>query len=141
MRCKVDDVTDVSNIKGTIKKYQRCRTLALWHDHGTVLGNGLILITTHVIYNTASFLTSEEYQEHTGGPHIDIQTTVEQPEIHMIVEDVHSCWIAGEHYFGYCITVGYVMFCNTLAHAHFLYTCTFSSVRSAIFVLCDSVNL
>ncbi len=36
------------------------------------------------------------------------------PGIVRAVEDVHSCWIAGEHYFGYCITVGYIMFCNAL---------------------------
>ena len=84
MRCKVKDATDVSEMRETIKKYQRCRTLAFWHDHGTVLGNGLILITTHVVYDTASFLTSQEHQEQSGGSYVDIQTMIEQPEIHMI---------------------------------------------------------
>ena len=35
---------------------QRTRTLAFWHDHATILGHGYILMTVHVIYDTAVFM-------------------------------------------------------------------------------------
>lgn len=84
MQCKVDDTSDVEQVREVIKKYQRSRTQAFWHDHGTVIGNSLILVTVHVVYDIASFLTSQEYANQSAGSNIDIQTAVEKPEIHMI---------------------------------------------------------
>ena len=40
---------------------QRTRTLALWHDHSTILLTGYIIFAVWVIYDIAVFLTPEEY--------------------------------------------------------------------------------
>ena len=60
------------------------RSLAVWHDHSTILNDGLIMITVHVMYNKAVFLTNEEYHRKTG-KRTNVQCQVEQPEIYMLV--------------------------------------------------------
>ena len=67
-----------------IANQQRQRSLTIWHDHSTILNNGLIMITVHVIYDKAVFLTNEEYNCKTG-KHTNVQCQVEQPEIYMLV--------------------------------------------------------
>ena len=52
--------------KKIIANHQRQRSLAVWHDHSTILNNGLIMITVHVVYDKAVFLTNEEYRRKTG---------------------------------------------------------------------------
>ena len=61
-----------------LKKLQRTRSLAIWHDHATVLGNGYIMITIHTIYDPAVYV-AEKY-----GVSPAIQTIVEQPEIYIL---------------------------------------------------------
>ena len=46
---------------------QRTCTLALWHDHFTILQTGYILFAVWVIYDTAG-LTQKEYVEKYGKP-------------------------------------------------------------------------
>lgn len=53
-------------MRKNIANQQRHRSLAIWHDHSTILNNGLIMITVHVIYDKAVFLTNEEYHQKTG---------------------------------------------------------------------------
>ena len=36
-------------LRDMICKHQRTRTLAMWHDHATLLGRGYILITVHTL--------------------------------------------------------------------------------------------
>ena len=36
------------------KELQRTRTLALWHDHATLLGLGVMMITVHVVYGLST---------------------------------------------------------------------------------------
>lgn len=67
-----------------ITNQQRQRSLAVWHDHSTILNNGLIMITVHVVYDKAVFLTNEEYH-HKTGKRANVQCQVEQPEIYMLV--------------------------------------------------------
>ncbi len=83
MRCDISNAED-GELRERVRHNQRHRTLVLWHDHGTVLGNGLILITVHVVYDTAVYLTNGEFREKTGHPSINLQTLIEQPEIHMM---------------------------------------------------------
>ena len=33
------------NLQTILKKYERARTIALWHDHSTILGRGYVLLT------------------------------------------------------------------------------------------------
>ena len=64
----------------SLKRSQRSRSLALWHDHGTVLGLGVVMITVHTVYDPAVFFTQTEMD--TG---VDIQATVETPIVHLLV--------------------------------------------------------
>ena len=41
---------------------QRSRTLAVWHDHSTVLRQGYILFVVWVVYDTGVYLTEHEYR-------------------------------------------------------------------------------
>ena len=36
---------------------QRTRSIVMWHDHGTMLGLGCIIITVHIAYDPAVFCT------------------------------------------------------------------------------------
>ena len=67
-----------------IANQQRQRSLAVWHDHAAILNNGLIMITVHVLYDKAVFLTNEEYYSKSG-KRVNVQCHVEQPEMYMLV--------------------------------------------------------
>ena len=65
-------------LRDMICKHQRTRTLAMWHDHATLLGRGYILITIHTLYDPAVFV--KEYPE----SNISVQTIVEEPHLYLI---------------------------------------------------------
>ncbi len=73
-----------SELQMLLRGYQRGRSLALWHDHATILGSGFILITVHTIYDAAVFLTNAEYEQLHGERNVDVQAVVEQPEIYLL---------------------------------------------------------
>ena len=61
------------------------RSLAMWHDHATILKRGVIMVTVHTLYDPAVFFTDKEYQEMNQLQQaICIQSEVEQPEIYML---------------------------------------------------------
>ena len=60
----VDDSENIMHIRHRIKDLQRRRHLVMWHDHGTILGQGYIFITVKVLYDPAIFLTKEEMDPH-----------------------------------------------------------------------------
>ena len=45
--------------------YERSRSLAMLHDHATVLKMGFLMITVHTLYDPVVFLTDKEYQKNT----------------------------------------------------------------------------
>lgn len=47
----------ISDLRSTLKRVERSRSLVLWHDHGTILELGCILICIHLAYDPAVFLT------------------------------------------------------------------------------------
>ena len=59
------------------------RHLAMWHDHATVLNKGLIMVTVHVLYDIAVFLSNKEYTVLTGRS-VNVQAEVEQPMVYML---------------------------------------------------------
>ena len=63
-----------------LRKYERTRTIAVWHDHATILGRGYILLTAKIMYDPAVFKSNQE----TTLSVKDIQAYVEEPEICMI---------------------------------------------------------
>ena len=73
-----------NEMKQIIISQQRQRSLAMWHDHATILRNGFIMITVHIVYDKAVFFTNEEYFNKTG-IRLNVQCEVEQPEIYMLV--------------------------------------------------------
>ena len=52
----------------------------MWHDHGTVLGLGCIILTVHIAYDPAVFYTQAEYEAKHGKS----QSLVEWPVIHLM---------------------------------------------------------
>ena len=73
-RPHLDENVSIEELKLMLKTAQRTRTLAFWHDHATILGHGYILMTVHVIYDTAVFM-----QDKNG----NIQTVIEEPFIYL----------------------------------------------------------
>ena len=47
-------------LQADLKRLQRTRSLALWHDHATILGLGMVIVMVHVLYDSFVFLTKEE---------------------------------------------------------------------------------
>ena len=72
----------LSELQHTAKTFQRTRSLIMWHDHGTILGLGCIILTVHVAYDPAVFYTQEEYEALHGESPL-IQSLVERPMIHL----------------------------------------------------------
>ena len=56
------------------------RTLALWHDHATPLGLGIVMITVHVVFDPAVFSTQSERNDRS----LNLQSTIESPSIYML---------------------------------------------------------
>ena len=59
------------------------RYLKIWHDHSSIAGHGHFLVLVSVIYDSAFYLTQEEVNLSLG-KEIDIQSTVEAPELHIL---------------------------------------------------------
>lgn len=49
-------------LQSTLKQYDRTRSIALWHDHSTILGRGYILLTVKVLYGPAVFNSSSNHK-------------------------------------------------------------------------------
>ena len=78
---QVSPDASVDNLRALIKHHQRNRSLILWHDHGTLLGLGCILMTVHVAYDPGVFYTHAECQR-PNAP--SVQSVVEQPAIYLL---------------------------------------------------------
>ena len=73
----------VNELRSNIKQVQRSRSLILWHDHGTILGLGCLLVTVHVAYDPAVFYTQSEY-ENMHGKSPSIQSLVERSKLYIM---------------------------------------------------------
>lgn len=75
--------TALLDLQGEVNNLQRTRSIVMWHDHGTILGLGCIIITVHIAYDPAVFYTQAEYEDkHGKSP--SIQTLIERPVIHLM---------------------------------------------------------
>lgn len=81
LNIQLPEETSLKVLKLTLMKYERTRTLAIWHDHATIASKGYILVTVKVVYDRAVFLDDSEIS-----PKIkkNIQAIVEEPEIHIL---------------------------------------------------------
>ena len=82
--------SSANELRVLVRKMQRSRSLVLWHDHGTILGLGCILITVHIAYDPAVFLTQVEYEE-KNGKGLSIQSIVERPKLYIVAAGSSSC--------------------------------------------------
>ena len=78
--------TDETNLKDKIKHSQRRRHLAIWHDGSTICNNSHVLFTCTELYDKAIHLTDEEAVK-VFGKKIDVQETIETPEIYMFARN------------------------------------------------------
>ena len=69
------------------KMLQRTRTLALWHDHATLLGLEIVMITVHIVFDPAVFYTQSEWNDRS----LNLQSTIESSSIYMLCIRQHSC--------------------------------------------------
>lgn len=65
------------------------RFLKVWHDHSSVGGHGHLLVLVSVIYDSSLYYTSKEV-EINQGKKIDVQSTVEAPEVHIFGRSTSS---------------------------------------------------
>ena len=79
----------VDQLRHHLAHAQRTRTLALWHDHSTILQTGYILFALWVIYDIAVFLTPEEYLQKSG-KQVNLQEIVEEPQVYMVAPSSSS---------------------------------------------------
>ena len=68
-----------------VAKLERTRSIAIWHDHSTVLGQGYILITAKVLYDPMIFKTQEEIENESSTKTENLQSMIEPAELHMLV--------------------------------------------------------
>ena len=72
----------IDELQQQLAVLQRSRTLAVWHDHSTVLRQGYILFAVWVIYDTGVYLTEDEYKVACRGSPLvkNLQEEIEQPK-------------------------------------------------------------
>ena len=67
-----------------LKRTQRTRHLAFWHDHASILCKGYLLVTVSVLFDPLVHLSREEYKQRTGKNVENIQKMIEQPQVHLL---------------------------------------------------------
>ena len=78
------DQSSDTELRAMVAELERTRTIGIWHDHATVLGQGYVLITAKVFYDPIVFKTQTEI-EGTSQWTPNLQSVVEEPELHMLV--------------------------------------------------------
>ena len=74
-----DSSDSEENLRERLQMLQRTRTLVLWHDHATLLGLGIVMITLHIVYDAAVFFTQSEWDRNGN-----LQATIERQSLYMI---------------------------------------------------------
>ena len=66
-----------------MKHFERTQHLMKLHDGSTLSGYSYLLMMVSIMYDTAVFLTNEEYEQnyHTS---LDIQSTVGKPQVYLL---------------------------------------------------------
>ena len=79
----------LADLQNTISKFQRTRTLAIWHDHSTILNTDYILFAVWIVYDPAVFYTQTEVRQ-ARNLKTNIQSIVEEPTIYIIAPSSSS---------------------------------------------------
>lgn len=89
----------IQHMREMHKDYQRetetnethTRHLKIWHDHSDILNHTYISILVSTLYDTASFITDEEYRaKYPERPPADVQAMVEKPFLHVLGQSSSS---------------------------------------------------
>ena len=86
----VDPTETLQQLQYKLKDYKHTRTVAICHDHSTILSTGYILFAVWVIYDTAVFPTEAEYKTKSGRQIPSVQSIIEEPEIYMLAPSSSS---------------------------------------------------
>ena len=71
-----------------LKEVTRTRNFKIWHDHSEISGHSHFLVLVSVVYDPAFFYTNGELK--SKGLNIDIQTFVEEPQVHILARSSSS---------------------------------------------------
>jgi hypothetical protein len=77
-----------SQLRDKLVKKSRQRHLNVWHDHSDISGHSHFLVLASAVYDPAFYLTPTELDN--KGISLDIQTVVEEPEIHILARSASS---------------------------------------------------
>ena len=80
---QADEDKDTSDLATRLFTLEHTRLLLLGSDHADLLGHSYLMEVVQVVYDTALFLTDEEYEEQTGKP-ANVQAMVEAPVIRLL---------------------------------------------------------
>ena len=58
-----DETMSHQDLRQALSNCECSRSLAMWHDHATIMKRGDIMVTVHTLYDPAVFFTDTEYQE------------------------------------------------------------------------------
>ena len=83
-----DPACTESELRDKLIKISRQRHLKIWHDHSEISGHSHFLVLVSAVYDPAFYLTPTELDN--KGISLDIQTVVEEPEIHILARSASS---------------------------------------------------
>ena len=83
---RIPEDTCIESVREKLKQTEQTRTIAVWHDHATILGHGYVLVTAKIIYDTAVFKLNSDIPPTSQVK--NIQAFVEEPEIHINISNV-----------------------------------------------------
>ena len=72
----------IASLREKFKQSERTRTIAVWHDHATILGHGYVLVTAKILYDMAVFKPDKEIPQTSQVK--NIQAFVEEPKVHIL---------------------------------------------------------
>lgn len=78
-----DENDGLTKMRRKLKEIERTRHLQIWHDHSRLANHGHILFMVSCLYDSALYLTNQEYKLKTG-EEVDVQSEVEKPEIYIV---------------------------------------------------------
>ena len=78
-------VESITMAKNNLELLSRTRHLQVWHDNSTIANHGYFMVTVNTCYDRNIHFTRDKYKAKTG-INIDIQTAIEQPELHILTK-------------------------------------------------------
>ena len=77
-----DNMSDI-DLKQYVEDHITRRNFAVWHDHSTLCGYGILMVTCKEVYDRVVHYTDEEFKALTGQS-VNVQAMVERPYLHLL---------------------------------------------------------